>query len=138
MCLEWEDFIAFEAWAMANGYDENLEIDRVNNNGWYSPENCEWVSRNQQMRNTRKTHQVVLNGELRCVIDWCNTLGIHKTNAYKAAKNIGIRVDEYLAFKYYNPGAICTKENFAAWNLVCAMELEERLGYKFDKEGKEG
>ena len=54
VCGEWEnDFMSFYNWSMANGYQENLEIDRINNNGNYCPENCRWATRSQNQQNTR-------------------------------------------------------------------------------------
>lgn len=55
VCKEWdESYVAFSTWAKANGYADNLEIDRRDTNGNYEPGNCRWATRVQQMRNTRK------------------------------------------------------------------------------------
>lgn len=55
VCGEWaRDFRTFRQWALANGYAQNLELDRRENDKGYSPENCRWVTRKQQMYNTRK------------------------------------------------------------------------------------
>jgi hypothetical protein len=54
-CAEWESsFQAFKDWAIANGYSEKLELDRINNDLGYTPSNCRWATRSEQMRNTRK------------------------------------------------------------------------------------
>jgi len=54
VCQEWfDDTDAFVNWALANGFKRGLEIDRIDNDGSYSPENCRWVTHSQQMRNTR-------------------------------------------------------------------------------------
>lgn len=55
VCSEWHDFRRFKAWALENGYVENsnLSIDRINNDGNYEPENCQWIplSENVTKRN---------------------------------------------------------------------------------------
>jgi len=55
LCDEWYvSFAPFYEWSLKNGYAKGLTIDRKNNDGDYSPENCRWVSRSIQNRNTRK------------------------------------------------------------------------------------
>ena len=52
VCDEWrDDFMAFYNWAIANGYEEGLSIDRIDNGGDYEPSNCQWIT---QAENTRK------------------------------------------------------------------------------------
>jgi hypothetical protein len=54
VCDEWLKFIPFMEWAMANGYSDDLTIDRVDNDGNYEPGNCKWVNRHHQVANSRK------------------------------------------------------------------------------------
>ena len=54
VCDEWlNDFQSFHDWAMANGYDDNLSIDRIDNNKGYQPDNCRWVTMAEQNKNKR-------------------------------------------------------------------------------------
>ena len=57
VCAEWSVFQTFKTWALANGYADGLELDRKDNSNGYSPINCRWASRTQQMANTRKRRQ---------------------------------------------------------------------------------
>lgn len=52
VCDEWKnDFQAFYDWAMANGYSDELTIDRIDGKGNYCPENCRWTTYQQQNKN---------------------------------------------------------------------------------------
>lgn len=70
VCGEWEDFVVFRDWAQENGYADDLDLDRIDNDGDYEPENCRWVTRSENLRNTRRSAEATAFGETKCIADW--------------------------------------------------------------------
>lgn len=71
VCDEWRTgFIPFQTWALSNGYTKDLQIDRINNDGNYSPENCRWATRKQNCRNRRTSIVLTLWGQSKSITDW--------------------------------------------------------------------
>lgn len=80
VCEEWKNsFECFRNWAMTNGYMEFLTIDRIDVNKGYFPENCRWVDVTAQNRNKRNNVKVCLNGETKCLAEWCEIFGISQS-----------------------------------------------------------
>lgn len=76
VCPEWQDFEAFKAWAHANGYRDDLTIDRKDNEGHYTPENCRWASILDQERNRRNNDRITFRGETHCLSAWAERAGM--------------------------------------------------------------
>lgn len=78
VCEEWENsFEAFRNWALANGYRDDLTIDRKDNDGHYCPENCRWTTRKVQSNNTKRNRVLTLNGEEHTLSEWAEALSIN-------------------------------------------------------------
>lgn len=59
ICNEWLEFVPFKKWAEANGYADNLQIDRIDNDKGYHPDNCRFVTNLENMRNSSNTKLTV-------------------------------------------------------------------------------
>lgn len=70
VCAAWDDFDTFREWAGSSGYRPSLQLDRIDNDGPYSPNNCRWVSEAVNKRNTSKTTHITAFGETKCLTDW--------------------------------------------------------------------
>lgn len=80
VCKEWkENFINFYNWAMSNGYNDNLTIDRIDVNGNYCPENCRWVDMVVQGNNTRRN--IWYKGKT--LAQWCRENGWEYNKVYQ-------------------------------------------------------
>lgn len=77
ICSEWRsNFANFCAWAKESGYVEGLSIDRKDNEKGYTPENCQWVTNKDQMRNQRKTVVLTYEGNSMPLTWWAEKYGI--------------------------------------------------------------
>lgn len=55
VCPEWEkSFEAFRDWALANGYADNLTLDRIDSDKGYAPDNCQWATWHEQRVNQKR------------------------------------------------------------------------------------
>jgi len=84
VCKEWNDNTrSFIDWAIANGYNENLTIDRIKVNGPYSPDNCRWVDRHTQANNKSNNVYITTSYDSRTIADWARDLGFSYSFLYK-------------------------------------------------------
>lgn len=87
VCKDWlYNFENFYYWAIKNGYQENLMIDRIDNDKGYCPENCRWVDRKTQNSNTRRNKFFTFNGQTKTISDWAMEMGIPKTTLFRRIK----------------------------------------------------
>lgn len=63
ICDEWNDYQGFRNWALSNGYDDTLSIDRINPDGNYCPKNCRWADDKTQMNNQTRNHFIEYKGQ---------------------------------------------------------------------------
>lgn len=89
VCDEWRsNFQAFYDWAMANGYEDGLTIDRIDNDKGYSPDNCRWATPEQQANNTRSVRFIEFRGESHSLHEWSRILGIRTETLFYRLKRL--------------------------------------------------
>lgn len=95
VCEQWRNsFESFYTWAMANGYQDNLTIDRIDNNGNYCPENCRWVRQQEQCRNRRSNINITIGNSTRTLMEWCEILQVdYKTVNARYHRNKNATID---------------------------------------------
>lgn len=76
VCEPWKKFVQF--WQDMGDCPPHMEIDRLDNDGHYEPDNCRWATRKEQNRNKSDNRMLTLNGITRCVTDWAESIGIQR------------------------------------------------------------
>lgn len=72
VCEEWREFKNFYNWLIENNIDSDHQIDRINNDGPYTPDNCRIVTRSQNARNKRNNVMLTAFGETKTMADWAD------------------------------------------------------------------
>ena len=66
VCKQWEQFLPFKAWAISNGYSDELTIDRIDPNSNYEPSNCRWITLSENSSRANKREAVNSIAKLSC------------------------------------------------------------------------
>ena len=70
-------WIAFESWARANGYSDDLTLDRIDVNKGYYPDNCRWTTMKEQENNkTKGVRHITYKGQTKNIVEWSKELNI--------------------------------------------------------------
>lgn len=97
VCKEWQsDFLSFYKWAINNGYDDSLSLDRIDNDKGYYPENCRWITIEEQQSNKSNTVKVLYKGKWYCLRTLCTLINFPYKTAHKRytrMKRKGLPID---------------------------------------------
>ena len=98
VCEEWRtSYITFKKWALDNGYEKGLSIDRIDNDGDYCPGNCRFATPKEQARNRRSSRFITYKGETKTVAEWAENTGLSPSLIVVRLDRLGWTVDETLS-----------------------------------------
>jgi len=83
VCERWMNSVEAFVADMGPKPSPRHELDRINNDGPYSPENCRWVTRKKNSRNRRSNRLLTFRGETRTLAGWCELLGLPRDTVRK-------------------------------------------------------
>lgn len=89
VCDEWLDSATFFDWALSNGYEEGLTIERIDVNDGYKPSNCKWITKAEQARNKTNSFIVEIDGESKCLAEWCERYEINYSTVHQRIAKLG-------------------------------------------------
>lgn len=94
ICKEWdEDFLCFYKWAIENGYNDNLTIERIDVDGNYEPKNCKWIKMKEQYYNKRNT----IKYKGKCLSQICKEYSMPYNTVYRRITVGKMSIEEALA-----------------------------------------
>lgn len=101
VCEEWKNsYHLFEKWSLENGYDDTLTIDRINNNGNYTPDNCRWANMKEQCNNRTNNVFIDYNGEKITLSEFENKYNISQKLVNTYLKR-GIQIEDIIKMCTY-------------------------------------
>lgn len=91
-CDEWSRFEPFFQWAMSHGYRYGLQIDRIDNDKGYNPENYRWVTPSENSNNRRSNVLLKVDGVSKTQKQWAEHIGCSDNVIWRWRKERG---DDY-------------------------------------------
>ena len=107
VCNEWKDFTNFKNWSFANGYSEELSIDRINNDKGYCPENCRWATKIQQANNKTNNRMLTYKGQTKTAKQWSRFFGFDYKYFHEKLKKCGWSIEKVLEIPYFKERMKC-------------------------------
>ena len=107
VCDEWMSYQQF--YLDMGDPPKGMQLDRVDNNGNYSPDNCRWVSCKENQRNKRDNHVIKYRGEEKCLEEWAECTG-QKANTIHTRIRRGWPIGEALGYVRHEPKNKLSKE----------------------------
>ena len=131
MDMSWaESFDYFADWALANGYRDDLTIERIDVNGDYCPDNCTWITIRDQANNKRDTIWVDYHGRRVQLIKICNEKGLKYDAIHNRITVMGWDAEKAIDTPLHtNEGSLLSKCNALGLNYPTVRDRINKLGW---------
>lgn len=137
VCDEWlikkgsQGFLNFYNWALKNGYNDNLSIDRINVDKNYEPNNCRWVNDKVQANNKVSTIYITYKDKTKSLSEWSRFLNIPYDTLHGRLYDHNLSVNEAFTKEYISKKEIqklCTfngeTHNLYEWSKILNISYE--------------
>lgn len=101
VCERWQEFSNFFK-DMGQPPTPAHTIERIDNDGPYSPDNCRWATMDEQRLNTRKTIRITVNGVTKCLAEWSRIYGINYGTLQYRITYMGLKPPELFSAHDYS------------------------------------
>ncbi len=108
VCDRWRDSFAAFLHDMGER-PEGCSIERIDNSGPYSPENCKWADRRQQASNKRNNIKITHEGKTLCLTAWAEEFGIPLTTIYRRVFHMGLPFHVAILDRDFRAGRKCRR-----------------------------
>lgn len=105
VCDEWlSDYDNFAEWALSNGYDVNANfgvctLERIDVDKDYSPDNCTWITNEEQQNNRRDNVLITYRDETHNLAEWSRILNVSYDSLWYYTQNKGVSLEEFMRIK---------------------------------------
>lgn len=123
ICNEWlKNPKTFELWALVSGYNDNLTIDRKDETKDYCPENCRWITGNDNAKYKSTTSLIDVDGEVHTGQDWARKLGFGQNQINTYIRKYGEDdTKEFIKRYLVNPGMKPSRKNQSYYDLYMSQ-----------------
>jgi hypothetical protein len=107
VCKRWGDFVAFmndmyESYLDHHKNNSSSTLDRIDNDGDYTPQNCRWVTKSSQNKNKTDTIKLEIDGRTMCLAEVARRHNINYVTLHARLKRYGYSLEEALTMKNIN------------------------------------
>lgn len=122
VCREWrENRENFVNWALNNGHDMHLSLDRINNDGNYEPSNCRWATIQQQLSNQRRNRLITHYGTTKTISEMARSLNIKEDTLFRRINKYKMSPEKALLSGRVNPWRHGTRQGYEFHKCKCDL-----------------